>query len=76
MSLLLLLVTLFLAGCTDFVDVAQSNAALGLDEIVDGSHTVGQTFVAHHAGLSWVEVWMEPLAAPCAVRQRYSHLRE
>ena len=51
---------LLLTGCSDFVDQDQLHVEPGTEVALEPGHPVGQTFVARHAGLSGVEVWMEP----------------
>jgi hypothetical protein len=53
-------VALMLAGCSDFIDRDQSNAVPGAAVSLERGHPVGQTFVARHAGLDGIEVWLEP----------------
>ena len=50
---------LLLAGCSRFVDQDQARAVPGNEVTLAPGHPVGQTFVAKHAGLSGVEVWLE-----------------
>jgi hypothetical protein len=57
---LLIAATLTLVGCSDFVDRDQSNAVSGAAVSLEPGHPVGQTFVARHAGLDGIEVWLEP----------------
>ena len=49
-----------LTGCSDFVDRDQLNISPVSGITLDFGHPVGQTFVAQHAGLNGVEVWLEP----------------
>jgi hypothetical protein len=51
---------LSLTGCAEFVDVDQGRAELGTEVVLEAGCPVGQTFVAHHAGLDGVEIWLEP----------------
>ena len=56
----LTLATLLVSGCSGFVDAAQPNISAELWEPLDASHTVGQTFVARHAGLDGIAVLLRP----------------
>lgn len=47
-----------LAGCAGFVDPAQGNTA----QLVALDQPVGQSFVAQHAGMQGIEVFLEPRA--------------
>ena len=60
LGLLLVLAALTLTGCSAFVDPAQGTIEPGHVTVLEAGHPVGQTFVAHHAGLNGVEVWLEP----------------
>ncbi len=51
---------LLLTGCSDFVDQDQSHSKPGAEVTLEPGHPVGQTFVARHAGLNGVAVWLEP----------------
>jgi len=51
---------LLLAGCSDFVDQDQSKVDLEATVTVKPDRPAGQTFVARHAGLRGVQVWLEP----------------
>ncbi len=51
---------LLLTGCSDFVDRDQVNIVPEAAVTFETGHPVGQTFVAHHAGLAGVEIWLEP----------------
>ncbi|HDN80400.1 MAG TPA: hypothetical protein ENG33_08060, partial [Chloroflexi bacterium] len=42
------------------MDNAQPHMGLGFAGILDASHTLGQTFVAHHAGLEGIEIALSP----------------
>ena len=53
-------ILLLMTGCSGFVDQDQIDVELGAEITLEPGVHVGQTFVAHHAGLSGVEVWMEP----------------
>jgi hypothetical protein len=55
---LLMAVALMLAGCTDFVDRDQLNVVPEAAVTLEAGHPVGQTFVARHAGLDGIEVWL------------------
>lgn len=59
-GLLLALPALLLTGCADFVDGEEGRVEPGSAVILEAGHPVGQTFVAHHAGLDGVEIWLEP----------------
>ena len=50
---------LLLSGCSALVDQDQVNVQHGAEVILEPGHTVGQTFVARHGGLSGVEIWLE-----------------
>lgn len=64
LSLALLLLALgLLTGCSAVVDADQPYAAAGESVPLAAGHRVGQTFVARHAGLSGIEVWIEPTQA-------------
>ena len=58
--MLLAATALLLTGCSGFVDQDQSHIDPGAKVTLEPGHPVGQTFVARHAGLSGVEVWLEP----------------
>ena len=51
---------LLLAGCSTFVDRDQSRVEPEAAVALKPDHPVGQTFVARHAGLSGMEVWLSP----------------
>lgn len=51
---------LLLTGCSDFVDHDQLKALPEGGVTLEPRQSVGQTFVARHAGLKGVEVWLEP----------------
>jgi len=57
--LLVLGALVLLTGCSDFVDRDQTALAPERAVILEPGHTVGQTFVARHGGLSGVEFWLE-----------------
>jgi hypothetical protein len=59
-SALLATTVLILTGCSDFVDQDQVGVGPGDKVNLEPDHPVGQTFVARHAGLDGVEVWLEP----------------
>jgi len=72
-GVLLASMVLLLAGCSSFVDQDQVRVAPAASVTLEPDHPVGQTFVAHHAGLNGVEVWLEPgQAGPGEIRL---HLR-
>lgn len=50
---------LLLTGCSDFVDQDQPTHAPKMRTALEPDLPVGQTFVARHAGLNGVEVWLE-----------------
>jgi hypothetical protein len=52
--------SLLLTGCSEFVDRDQLHAEPGAELTLEPGHPVGQTFVARHAGLGGVEIWLEP----------------
>lgn len=58
--ILLLVLSLLLVGCADFVDQDQINTVSGNSVVVDADHSVGQTFVAHHGGLNAIEFYLDP----------------
>lgn len=49
-----------LTGCSEFVDRDQPHVEAGASVALEPGHLVGQTFVARHAGLQGVEIWLEP----------------
>jgi hypothetical protein len=51
---------LLLTGCSAFVDRDQAHLEPGAEVALEPGHPVGQTFVARHAGLSGMEVWLSP----------------
>jgi len=51
---------LALTGCSAFVDRDQLTIEPGANVRLEPGYSVGQTFVARHAGLSGVEIWLEP----------------
>ncbi len=62
-----------LAGCAPLVDRDQPTVEPVSPIILEAGHPVGQTFVASHAGLSGVEVWLGPMqSSPGEIRL---HLR-
>ena len=50
---------LLVTGCSAFVDQDQVQITPEAGLALTPGNPVGQTFVAHHAGLSGVEVWLE-----------------
>jgi hypothetical protein len=52
-----------LAGCAPLLLLDRVAAEPGAEIILERGHPVGQTFVARHAGLSGIDVWIEPLQA-------------
>ena len=56
----LVVMALLLTGCSDFVDQDQPRLESSVKVTLAPGHPVGQTFVARHAGLDGVEVWLEP----------------
>jgi len=59
--LCLVLVLGALVGCTDLVDHDQTQRGVGTFVLLESGRTVGQTFIAHHSGLSGIEIWLEPM---------------
>ena len=59
-ALLLAAGALVLAGCAPLVDQDQVTVEPGTQAILEAGHPLGQTFVARHAGLSGLDVWVEP----------------
>ena len=59
-GVLLAAMALLLTGCSDFVDRDQLKVGRGAEVMLEPGHPVGQTFVARHAGLNGVEIWLEP----------------
>jgi len=57
--LLVLGALVLLTGCSDFVDRDQTALAPERAVVLEPGHTVGQTFVARHGGLSGIEFWLE-----------------
>ncbi len=51
---------LLLTGCSDFVDRDQLNVVPEAAVRLEAGHPVGQTFVARHAGLNGMEIWLAP----------------
>jgi hypothetical protein len=64
---------LLVTGCSAFVDQDQVQVIPEAGLTLTPGNPVGQTFVAHHAGLSGVEVWLE--AGPSAQEEIQLHLR-
>lgn len=62
-----------LVGCSDFVDRDQPAAVPEAALLLEPGHTIGQTFVARHGGLSGVEFWLE--AEPGTVGRLLFRLR-
>jgi hypothetical protein len=60
MAVFLVATVLLLTGCSDFVDRDQLHTEPEVTVKLEYGHPVGQTFVAHHAGLDGVEVWLDP----------------
>lgn len=56
----LFLVALSLMGCSPLVDRDQVSQDPAATIPLAAPHAVGQTFVARHAGLSGIEIWLEP----------------
>jgi len=59
-GILLAATALLLIGCSAFVDRDQLSIEPRAEVTLEPGHPVGQTFVARHAGLNGVEVWLEP----------------
>jgi len=59
-ALLLLALSVLLTGCSYFVDRDQPVVAHETLLRWEAGHTVGQTFVARHGGLSGVEIYIKP----------------
>ncbi|TEU01223.1 MAG: hypothetical protein E3J29_01115, partial [Dehalococcoidia bacterium] len=59
-GILLAAMALLLIGCSGFVDRDQLKVERGAEATLEPGHPVGQTFVARHAGLNGVEIWLEP----------------
>ncbi|MCK4315100.1 MAG: hypothetical protein KAX24_04950, partial [Anaerolineae bacterium] len=59
-GILLAAMALLLIGCSGFVDRDQLDIERGAEVALESGRPVGQTFVARHAGLNGVEVWLEP----------------
>lgn len=57
--LLIVLASLFITGCSDFVDHDQITVVPEQALVLDSNNTVGQTFVARHGGLSGIELWLK-----------------
>ncbi len=53
-------VVIILSGCAPVVDSAQVSTDTGSEFTLQAGVPVGQTFVAHHAGLNGIEVWLTP----------------
>lgn len=51
---------LLLTGCSEFVGQDQLHVEPGSGVMLESGHSVGQTFVVRHGGLSGVDVWLEP----------------
>lgn len=66
--LLLASMALLLAGCSAFVDQDQVRVVSEASVLLETGHQVGQTFVARHAGLNGVDVWLEPIAGDGELR--------
>lgn len=49
---------LLLSGCSSLVDAAQPAISMKAEGVMVAGQTVGQTFVAQHAGLNGIEVWI------------------
>jgi hypothetical protein len=60
----LALISLWASGCSDFVDATQPDNSAGLSGPVTVTQTVGQTFVARHAGLNGIQVWLARQGPP------------
>lgn len=73
-TILLLALSLLLVGCADFVDQDQINIAAESNVVVDADHSAGQTFVARHAGLQGIDVWLD--FAACDEGEIRLHLRQ
>ncbi len=57
-----ILCLLVLSGCSRLVDTDQGQAGDQAQAVAGGDVTVGQTFVARHAGLQSVDIWLAPLS--------------
>ena len=57
---LLVVTVLLLTGCSDFVDQDQPSLKSDVKVMLTPGHPVGQTFIARHAGLDGIEVWLNP----------------
>lgn len=73
--ILLAATVLLLAGCSGFVDQDQPHVDSKMGLTLEPGHAVGQTFVARHAGLSGVDVWLRPEPGPSNAGEIYLHLR-
>jgi hypothetical protein len=72
-ALSLLLFSAILSGCSRFVDRDQTVVASGTSLKWEAGHTIGQTFVARHGGLSGIEIYLKPGSGESAL---ILHLRE
>jgi len=70
---LLLSFSALLSGCSPFVDRDQMVVASGITLKWEAGHTIGQTFVARHGGLSGIEIYLKPGSGESAL---ILHLRE
>jgi hypothetical protein len=51
---------LFIAGCSSFVDSTQTTSSDGFFKPLNDGRSVGQTFVARHAGLDGIGLYLAP----------------
>lgn len=65
---------LLAGGCSDLVDQDQVHHQLDTTVMLEPGHTVGQAFVARHAGLNGIEVHLSPIGS--AEGTVVLHLRE
>ncbi len=61
-TLLLVIAGLFASGCSGFSDQDQVRIDDSSKATLDPSQSLGQTFVAQHAGLAGLEIWLAPSA--------------
>ncbi len=69
--LLIVLASLFITGCSDFVDHDQITIVPEQTLVLDSNNTVGQTFVARHGGLNGIELWLKSQPGSTGVLRLY-----
>lgn len=61
LALFLFALIFLLAGCAPFVDQDQIGRDPGIVTELQAGRPLGQTFVAHHGGMTGVDIWLQPV---------------